>query len=108
MSAPTARGSDAARGEAVSTTRSHRITRLSPTELQILDILTGTPRTVLEVAQLIGNPNLRTYVASMRAKGVRVITGWRSWLDDAGRKKRCRLYVVEREERARVLGAGRS
>ena len=104
MSAPTARGNTSARGKVVGTTGSHRSTRLSPTEHQILEILTGTPRTVLEVAQLIGNPNLRTYVASMRAKGVRVITGWRSWLDDAGRKKRCRLYVVEREERPWLLG----
>ena len=84
-----------------------RIT-LGDVERQCLDVITDRWASVMDVAAEIGNPNLRTYVASMRSKGVPIESRWREYLDDRGRVRRIREFCILAEARDRALGGGRA
>jgi hypothetical protein len=81
-----------------------RSTTLGDVERQCLDAITGRWASVMDVAAEIGNPNLRTYVASMRSKGVPIESRWREYRDARGRLRRVREYAISGEARERALG----
>lgn len=109
MSAPTAPGKGhAGAGLRGRSDRQNSTIRLGEVERQCLDVITGRWCAVMDVAAAIGNPNLRTHVSAMRAKGVPIEDRWREYTDDRGQLRRVKEFSITREARDRALGGGRS